>query len=355
MEVRAYRDSDSKGISEMMKRCFLNDVENIARSFEPEYYLWKYKKNVFGKPIVWVAEEDGQIISFFAILPRIFWMKDREFFVGHHLDAFMDPRFQGRGIFKKMIENAFRETRVCGMEIIMGTPNKPTVPLWVEKHGFSFCFEYRCLVRPLNFDSIIRTRLPNRTLSKVLGLPLSIFYRMFFRKHIGKKCIKIEKIDGPNGRIDEVWEKNKRGYTFTYVKNSDYLNWRFVENPEDYDFYIIRGRGEPIGYAVVKITEINRFTFAHMVDLMMPANDIESLGTTIDHMCNILKRQEYDFLSCWALKGSRFKSLLKRFGFIERRKEYFFVMRSNKEGVTIPDNINDINLWTFSHGDTDEI
>ena len=88
----------------------------------------------------------------------------------------------------------------------------------------------------MNFDSIIYSRIPNRILSAIFGAPFSLGYPLFFRKHFGKATIRVETIDSPDERIDAIWEKNKTGYRYAYVKKRDYMNWRFVDNPENYDF-----------------------------------------------------------------------------------------------------------------------
>lgn len=355
MKIRPYCEADSQGISDLMKAYFLEDVDNVARSFEPEYYRWKYKKNIFGKPVVWIAENDGKIISYFAILPRRFWMNGKDIFAGQHLDAFMHPDYQGKGIFRDIIKNAFAETKSQGMEIILGSPNKPTVALWLDKYRFKFCFEYRSFVRPLNFGSIINSRVHINILSKIFGFPFYLFYRLIFRKFFNKVDVEIEKIEKPDERIDEIWKKNSNGYTYTYSKTCDYLKWRFDDNPEEYDLYLIKKNDEYAGYFVVKFSEIKKFRFAHLIDLILPEEDDRFFDTALEKIIGLMKKQRTDMLSYWALRGSALKGRLRKFGFIQRKKEYFFVMKSNRDGVVIPGNIDDVDLWNFSHGDTDEI
>ena len=111
VQIREYKSSDAKGISKFMKRCFLQDVTTEVRSHDAEYYAWKYGKSPWGENVSLVAEDKGNIVGLFCIMPKKIKIGDDTLLIGETGDAYTDPEYQGKGILFKMISLAFNEMK----------------------------------------------------------------------------------------------------------------------------------------------------------------------------------------------------------------------------------------------------
>ena len=355
MRIRHYKPSDSTKLSEFMKHYFLEDQAFSARSHEPDYYVWKYGMNYCGKSIVWIAEDNSQIVGIFGVVPRFMWIDGNEYLSGERVDAFIRPDYHGKGLFKQLVARVFADCDKAGIVFLFGSPNKNTCPIWVKKYDFRIIFEYRSLVRPLHFNSIVFHRIPNKIVSVLIGTPLSVIYGLLFRGGFRNGSITLEKITRPDGRLDEVWEENRNRYVFSLVKTRDYLNYRYMANPEGYDFYLVKKSRRLIGYVVIKLNEIKGLTFAHIVDLAIPPDSHKDFDHTIYCIVQLMQRRKVDFISSWAIPKSPVFRMYRKYGFVPRRKKFWFVMKSCKDGIPLPNSIDDVNLWVFSQGDTDNI
>lgn len=355
MKIRPYRNTDNRLISDFMKQYFVDEPEIVIRSQEPEYYAWKYGKNYSGSPVVWIAEEDGQIIGLFGVIPRLFWMRGREWYCGEMVDAFLHPDWQGSGVFWNLVKNVFSQCKNDGMEFLFGSPNKIALLIWIKIYKFSLIFEYRSLIRPLNFDSILFKKIPNKMISGLLGKPISLIYWLIYSRCFNKGFASFEKIDRADQRLDSLWENMKENYPFTVIKRSDYLNWRFVENPDPYDIYLIKVHGVLVGYVVIRIKEIKGYNFGFIVDLMILHHNKKRLKMIVYSMMDLLREQQIDIIASWAIKNNPWFNSLKEFGFFARRKMFWFVIRSEREDQSLLEGMDDVRLWTFSQGDTDNI
>jgi GNAT superfamily N-acetyltransferase len=355
MNIRPFKITDSTAISAFMKTHFLEDLGFIARSHEADYYAWKYGRNPAGKPIVWIAEEDDELAGFFGVVPKRFWIHDKEVLCGEMVDAFLSPKFQGRGVFQKLVRNVFDECHKIGIEYLLGSPNEIARPIWVKRYGFREIFDYRSMVRPFNFSSIIRKKIKNRLLSKLLMFPISFLFRLIFQLYYRDKSIALEEITLPDKKIDGVWKACMNGYLFSLVKSSDYLKWRYQDNPEFYRYYLVRKEDKPYGFVIVKINTLKSYTFAHLVDILFPFEDKKFLKCMVSELILSFKENEIDFLSTWAVPGTTIFRYFKRIGFFVRKKKFYMVIRSEKEGEVLTDEVDHRDYWQFCQGDTDGI
>ena len=87
----------------------------------------------------------------------------------------------------------------------------------------------------------------------------------------------------------------------------------------------------------------------------MSAPNAKEFDNSINRLLLKLRKEKTDFVSYWTLKESHIYYSLKKFGFLVRRKKFCFVMRNEKENISFPKDFHNVNLWNFSHGDSDEI
>lgn len=352
MRIRDYKESDCSEVSKLMKDYFLQNLEFEARSHEPDYYKWKYGKNPAGGAVVRIAEDDSKIIGYFGVILKRAWVNGSNVLAGEMVDAYLAPEYQGKGVFLKLVKEVFEECHRKGVNILVGSPNEVAKPIWLKRYKFKMAFNFRSLVMPLNFSSIINKVIKIKAISTLIGFPISLLSRIVYG---GKSKYEIIQVSDFDDRTNQIWEKNKHAYSIALVKDSEYLSWRYSENPEEYEYYLVMDQGELQGLFVLKIQTLKDMTFAHIVDVLMPSNEGKVMRGLLSSISKTLRGRKVDFVSSWAQVGSQWYQSLVRKGFFSRKKHFYFVIRSENEKVELPVEIENMNIWNFAQGDTDGI
>ncbi|MCD6115432.1 GNAT family N-acetyltransferase [bacterium] len=347
--IRRYKKGDSTGISEFMKRCFLENNRIVVRSHEPEYYKWKYETNPYREPVAWVAESKNRIVGLMSAIPRMLWINGREVLVAESGDTFVDPDFRGGNIFLRLAQKVYSDCNERGFNFICGIPNPVSYPVITKIFMYKPLFICKSLVRPLNFDMIIQKKIPVNAISKLLGMGIKKIYNTIWS--INKDdSVFIKQAENADSVFDQLWEKNSMFLNYGFVKDSKYLKWRFFDNPDEYKIFNLSEHGETIGWISLKFSTVVGFTFAQIVDYLLPK---EKHKVYIRSIINFCADTGVDFAEIWAVYDSMLYSELRKTGFMSRKKEFRFVMKENKMEL-MPEMLNK-NLWIYNQADSDNI
>ena len=352
MVIRPLRTSEVGALSEFMKQHFLRDLEVVARSHEPEYYAWKYFQNPAGRAAVRVAEEAGRIVGFFGVWPKWMWIQGKRVLSGERGDSFVAPEHHGKGVYSRLVASVFEECRDRGLTFTIASPNERNRPICVDHYGGHLVFEYKSLVLPLDFSSILSKRCGRFAAASLVGRPLTALHSGLFQR---ATTFRLLPLDSSYEEIDAIWARNRDAYVFSVVKDRAYVEWRYVTNPEAYEIHLVMDGDESIGFVVFKIQDILGFRFAHLVDMLLPSKDEGLLKGCIGAVQAHARSRDIDWLSTWAPKGSPFLRCLKRSGFIGRRKRFNYVVHFLEENIPLPLGRERVKEWNFMQGDTDNI
>lgn len=201
MEIREGTEKDIPEILEVL-RASLGET-----SSQKTEEVWRYKhvENPFGKSLVLLAVEDGNVIGVRAFM-RWKWQRGEEVYSAYRaVDTATHPEHQGKGIFKKLTLKAVEIAQERGDNFVFNTPNAQSKPGYL-KMGWKEVDKLKTSIRPLN----------------------PVFWKSV------------------NGKIayPKTWNDNK-GFEFLNVHNEKlsreqglftpkdpaYLKWRYADNP----------------------------------------------------------------------------------------------------------------------------
>jgi len=185
--------------------------------------VWRYKhvENPFGKSLVLVAVENDIIIGVRAFMRWKWQLGDRVLSSFRAVDTATHPKHQGKGVFKKLTLNAIDLAKEQGDDFIFNTPNTQSLPGYL-KMGW------------VEVDKL-RVRI-------ILTKPLS----WLNTKQSGTYKILNKSSDSQLAELISKYNKLKSGENKLFtLKSSEYLTWRYVNNPlqkyevkGDEDFYL---------------------------------------------------------------------------------------------------------------------
>jgi GNAT superfamily N-acetyltransferase len=174
-----------------------------------KWFLWKFRDNPFGESILACAITDNKVVGCVALGMQDFLYEGDIVKGAISFETFVHPNFQGRGIFKKLIELAEKEACKRGIKFLLNFPNSNSLKgfqnsgwnnincseYWIKwNYFFKFLFNMKELRKsfspnPANFKKLLE----NKDLS----------FKIFYDSNL----------------------------SFTSFINDRYLDWRFYEYP----------------------------------------------------------------------------------------------------------------------------
>lgn len=344
--VRRYEDGDEKQIINLYNFIF-KDLKNV------NYWMWKYKENPVGFKIYVAENEETRIVGHYGLILTKIKVENKIIAGSQAVDAMTHPDYQHQGMFVKLGEKILHEAGDAGIPLTYGFPNEPALPGhrkvgWVEIGNFSI------LAKPFNTENILRGYINNNFLLKVSAYIAGIFLKAFIKvRKIQVKNISVKRVHSFDGRTDEFWSEVADDYSVIQVRNADFLNWRFVENPDSqYTIFKAEKNGKFLGYIVLKeIIEDNR-RGGIIVDILTHLDYGEINDCLISKAVEHFKEKNVDYVACLMRKGNIYYKTLKKHGFITTPKKVRFIIHINSSNF--PKSYASLfDKWFFTWGDSD--
>ena len=306
MQIREANDFDIHGILEVLKAS-LGEI-----SSKKTESVWRYKHidNPFGKSLVLIAEEQGEIIGVRAFM-RWQWQKGEQVYSAlRAVDTATHPQHQGKGIFKKLTLKALEIAKDRNDHFVFNTPNQQSKPGYL-KMGWKEIDKLKIQLRPLNF-----LKMGNKNIDyNAYGNP--------------KDCEEL---------LNFSFEKNKNSNHIFTPKQIDYLIWRYVNNPmQSYNVIF-----NPNFFIAAYIKRRKKFNEFRISEIIVRDKDIEKAKSTILKMA---KESGAGFLSISPLSEVKFKfGLSGKFGPVLTEKNINLGEKAQQE-------LLDLSQWNYSLGD----
>ena len=152
LEIRSAGLADRPAVLELLSASlgWLPD-DHSARFFD-----WKHDQNPFGRSPGWVALAGEEVVGFRTFLR---WEYECSDGVEHRavraVDTATHPRFQGRGIFRRLTLAALEDLTAEGVDFVFNTPNAQSRPGYL-KMGWTEVGRLPTSVRPVSLGSPLR-------------------------------------------------------------------------------------------------------------------------------------------------------------------------------------------------------
>ena len=128
LEIRAYRDEDEAEVLDLVRGSLGGGP---AGERPPEYFRWKHLENPFGRSYMTLAESEGRIVGFRALMRWRFRVGDRMIEAVRPVDTVTHPDHRGRGIFSLLTRTAL-DSLQGDVDLVFNTPNPNSLPGYVK-------------------------------------------------------------------------------------------------------------------------------------------------------------------------------------------------------------------------------
>jgi len=360
-------EQKTKILSEIeFKRCEVEDVKGISdlitqmhpespkwmnlRSRSPEYYNWIYFKNPVGNAIVFCAKHNGKIISTFAMAPKSFYFFGKEIVIAKTMDMFTHDDYQGLGLMSKLSKLVFDKSKEQMTQMWYVTPSVNSYPIFKNKWKYKETVKLYYCLNLLDPIPLLRAHLNKAIIKKLLWLPSVCFKNINNIINI-KNPKNLIYLDSFGDDVDALWSNMKDHLKISIIRDSKYLKWRYIDNPDSYKIIGIDSSDGLLGIIVLKETIRKGLKIGEIMDLLYVKCDRSIARTLLKASLFYFKHSGCAAAQTWTIKDSGLEKDYKACGFIFPRKEVKFLFSPE----TAYPEFYSPHSWYLTQGDGNDI
>lgn len=316
--ARSYQKGDEEKIFELTKA-----VEG-ERMPEKKLWLkgwkWMFMDNPANTSIIWLAEHNDKIVGQYPAIIETIKVGDEIIKAAQLIDTMTHPKCRRQGIFSTLGKKALNEIEDEEIFLAYCFPTQQVYPLHMKFGWLDVC-GFQVMIKPFNLKNLLqRYFVRNRLQLYFFTIIGTLIIKAFFRskKISGEDMPKIKEISHFDDRINEFWNKISNDYNIIRKRDKEYLNWRYVEVPnEDFTIYIvIEEEDEICGYIVLGCRDDDSLTWGYIYDMIALTGREDIIQCLIAKAVKFFNSKGVDAISCKMIADEVYRKIFLRNGFI---------------------------------------
>jgi len=261
--VRQYRAEDKEQSLALMEAV-------SGKPAERDVYEWYIERNPYGANMGWVADDHGRICGRYGMIPEEIQVQGKRLPVTQAVEIMTHPDYRRQGMFPAMAEQVFADLPPMGYRFTIGFPNDAARPGHL-KFGWKELGFIRASVRPIHTAVVAKRLYKNPAKAALVGLLGDIYLKLFldWRKPAGLGNVQSRTLDRFDDRFDDLWRRVGARYPIALVRDSRYLNWRYVDCPFPYIKRSFEIGGRLAGCSIMRVLPRGGATEGHICDLIL--------------------------------------------------------------------------------------
>ena len=231
--IRPFEPTDESQVLALFRASLQWDDDERFRSL----FRWKHLDGPWGPSPAWVADRDGALIGFRAMLRWQFVVDGRPIDAVRAIDTATHPDHRGRGIFRSLTMHSVEQLTGDGLGFVFNTPNDQSRPGYL-KMGWRQLGRVSVQVMPARPSSALRT-LRARVPAEFWSIPSDV-------GRPAQTGLDAEGADRVGPSVAGVMTTNRTGSYLRWRYGLDALHYRLwtVQGTAAYVVFRIRRRGE---------------------------------------------------------------------------------------------------------------
>ena len=306
--IRAYQNGDEHDLVRLLGLGFSHDVA-------VEHWRWKLLHWPSTAPNVWLATTDGNAVFHYGGIPLRYCLDGSLATAMISVDAMTAPEFRRRGLLTRGTKRAFAEWKASGVAFTLGLPNAR----WGSRTaaaGWQNLFPLQWLVRPLR---------PEVFAARRFGMPwlrraslISDLWGRWLKNRLHKDPqIEFQEITRADSSLDRLWDRCKPDAMFSTVRDSAWVQWRFLSSPTcKYRVVLARRGGDAVGYCASHIARTSDKTSGFVAEIVAPDSEPAAHESLLAEVVESTYAAGADILATLAVPGTALHKRLRRAGFL---------------------------------------
>jgi hypothetical protein len=302
------------------------------------YWEWKYRDNPLNTEEIVVGKIDDEIVGCYHRMPIRVKIGLNTYLSSAGTDVAVHPSARGKRLFNIMQDRLFVDGQRKGVNLYWGVSSNPILVSKGKREKYGL-FPYKPFkyFKIKDFNLHLRNDRPYTHIEKIGYLVMKNVIdvkKYFIRKKYTESAIKINEIKEYGSDFDNFWINIVDRYSFMFLKDKDYMNWRYcTSDVVEYKNFIALLNDEVVGYLVIKI-EKGKYCRGYVVDLLTN-NDFQCIYGLIDEAMKHFKHNNVNYMGWDMIEKSSYSKIADYYGFIKSLKDLFF--HYNREYISIGD------------------
>lgn len=342
---------DKSTILLAIKKINLTFSRNDITKYIDEQY-WQYSgMGEIGGYFTYANERNNYYSSIYIVVKRFVKFQQKTISAAQSLDTLTDFDSRGKGFFIKCADRSYEFIKSNGVEFIFGFPNKNSFGGFTSKLGWKSLDPVPFLVLPLNITYFIRKLLT----FGFMDLPNFYYVKKF---KVDSKVI-ISEVNYFTSEYDSLWKKFSENIAISVVRNAEYLNWRFIDNPQEkYLIYCAMYDGYLAGFIVINIKIKHGGKIGYVMELIFDPSYPFIASSLLSYAVNKFRSESVDVVLSWCFDHSIPYPYFKKAGFYKlpnflRQIELHFGYKIIKYDEILSEHLSNPRSWYLSYSDSD--
>ena len=334
-------DNFAKGISEL-------DHMLRNRSHDPTYWYWRYFKNLTGKGSLIIALRNHKVVGKYGLIYLSLVLNGKPVVVGLMEGLLVSPLERFWQCYRGLVERCNREKQSNNLAFYFGMTHFRTLELH-KRLGVIDLGRVPVYWGFLDIPRILEGRSVPRPLSLLGYLGQAIIGLRVGVKKIS--YLNIRQVKNFDSSFDELWENISKKYAISVIRNAQYLNWRYIENPtEKYECLAAYSDGRLEGLVVFRIADCHNE--GYVFELFAREDSKSVMRELLLQAVKELKAKRIGYITVSFPATSNAAHVLRSMGFKSwgtRLWSIHMIVSSGSRTSLLPD--LELRNWYFSLGD----
>ena len=328
-----------------------HDVINKKRDLG--YWDWKYYRNPAGAHATVVALKGSNIVALIGAIPVKLKVNSTILITSQTTDVVISPAYRDLATFMKLAQIFQKECLKSELRVNYGFSNRASHLLSLNFLNFKEIGPIFNMTKVINPASYLRQKLKTTIVADAIGHTTKYFIKMRNAKRgTVSDCFKVREIRRFDDRFDRFWEREAENHEIAVIRDRQYLNWRYVENPMPYKIFGIEENETIKGFIVLGAYREEEVARGRIVDIMVEAGREDLIQLLITKSIGFFCDQNMDIVVCWMVEHSPIFKILKKYGFFKRKTPHHLIARSDTIGPNI-EKLFHLKNWYMTMGDSD--
>ena len=321
----------------------------------PSNWRWMFfdsAKRLGLAPQVWLYRRKGTVVAHQGAIPVKLHVTGEERPTGWFVETIAAESVRGTPIGPMLIRKALED---MPLNLSLGQTEQ------MRQLQFAMGWKHVCTLTKRVFVSGYRMNLRNKLpmiAAELAAIWLGVRHQWFWRKMSRKygAAFRCELIERFTDEHDELWRRMSDTCQCAVVRDSSYMNWKYVDRPSRSFTCIELREGDKLAGVVVVMTadanDVYPYRRGYLVDFVVPLDCPDVIAALVTQGVGQLKRQGAQMVVC-QVANSQLCSVLDGFGFMARQPRHQFLVAPGPDVGPIAGRLLDADSWFITLGDSD--
>jgi hypothetical protein len=302
--------------------------------------------------MVWVYRNRQRVVAHQGAIPVKVKIDAAERVTGWFVETMAADDVRGKGIGPMLIKKALEDS-----PFTLSLGQTPQMRALQFAMGWKQVAPLDTLAYIVNPARALRNRVPNPILRRAAGAGLRArqWWARAWHRPAARVNADVRPVSRFDDRHDELWEQVKGSYRCAVVRDSSYLNWKYVDQPgQQYLRLEARASGQLLWVVVLLVCEpdsLYPYRRAFVADLVAPLDEPDVLAAALSAVRKTCIEREVDVILCELLSRNLSRAMAN-FGFARLEPQRFFLV-SVPEDAALGQAALAADNWFVISGDSD--